>query len=75
MEVIQRDMENDDLNKDRNGLIDTARIIKKKRFMNEIEEVGKQQIDEMQLGFIGNNDLSFDEIRLIKKFCDYMKGN
>lgn len=32
-------------------------------------------INELQLGFINKNpDLTFEEIRLIKRFSDYMKG-
>ena len=74
MEIIQRDMEHDNLNKDRSNLMDTTGIIKKKRFMKEIENVDNEYIDTMQLGFIGDRDLSFEEIMLLKQFCDYMKG-
>lgn len=46
----------------------------KKRYEFEIHNDACKVIDEMQLGFINENpNLTFEEIRLLKKFCDYIK--
>lgn len=75
MEMIQRDIDHDNLEKDRKNLIENTGVIHKKRFEREIHMDNNRLIDELQLGFINKNpDLTFEEIRLIKRFCDYMKG-
>lgn len=74
MEMIQRDIEHDNLEEARNNLNDfTGKI--KRRYEREIHMDNDKLIDEMQMGFINENpELNFDEIRLLKKFSDYMKG-
>ena len=73
---FQKTIDHDNLEVARNNLNEFTGKLYKKRYINDIEEIDNQHIDEMQLGFINNNpELSFEEIRLIKKFSDYMKGD
>lgn len=73
MEMIQRDIDHDSLEEARNNLNDfTGKI--KRRFEREIHMDNDRLIDEWQLGFINENELTFEEIRLIKRFSDYIKG-
>lgn len=71
---IQDIIDHDNLEEARNNLNEfTGKI--KRRFEREIHMDNDKLIDEWQLGFINKNpDLTFEEIRLIKRFCDYMKG-
>lgn len=74
MEMIQRDIDHDNLEEARNNLNDfTGKI--KRRYEREIHMTDVENINEIQFGFINENpELTFEEIRLIKKFSDYMKG-
>lgn len=72
---FQQLLDHDNLEVARNNLNDFTGKINKKRYIRGIEEVDEQNINEAQLGFINENpELNFEEIRLLKKFCDYMKG-
>lgn len=70
---FQNAIDQDNLEQARNNLVGfTGKI---KTFNKDIKECNNQYIDEIQLDFINDNpDLTFDEIRLIKKFADYMKN-
>lgn len=70
---FQNAIDQDNLEQARNNLVRfTGKI---KTFNKDIKECNNQYIDEIQLDFINDNpDLTFDEIRLIKKFADYMKN-
>ena len=76
---FQKVIDNDNLEVARNNLNEfTGKI--KRRYEREIEEVSMNQrareIDENQIGFINANpELTFEEMRLIKRFADYMKGD
>lgn len=72
---FQKVLDHDNLEQARNNLNEFTGRINKKRFMREIENVDNEYIDTMQLGFYNANpELTFEEMRLIKKFSDYMKG-
>ena len=70
---FQNAIDQDNLEQARNNLVEfTGKI---KTFNKDIKECNNQYIDEIQLDFRNDNpDLTFDEIRLIKKFADYMKN-
>ena len=71
---FQQLLDHDNLEVARNNLNEFTGKINKKRYIRGIEEVDEQNINEAQLGFINENtELSFEEIRLLKRFCDYMK--
>lgn len=71
---FQQLLDHDNLEVARNNLNEfTGKI--KRRHEREIHMTDIENIDELQLGFINDNpELTFEEIRLIKKFSDYMKG-
>ena len=72
---FQQLLDHDNLEVARKNLNDFTGKINKKRYIRGIEEVDEQNINEAQLGFINENpELNFEEIRLLKRFCDYMKG-
>lgn len=72
---FQKALDQDNLNEARKNLNEFTGRISKKSFMREIENVDNLYIDEMQLGFVNANpELTFEEMRLIKKFSDYMKS-
>lgn len=72
---FQKALDHDNLEEARKNLIENTGVIRKKRFMKDIHMDNDKLIDEMQMGFINENpELNFDEIRLLKKFSDYMKG-
>lgn len=72
---FQNIIDHDNLEVARNNLNEFTGKLYKKRYVKEIEEIDNQHIDEMQLGFINNNpELSFEEIRLIKRVFDYLKN-
>lgn len=70
---FQRIIDHDNLEEARSNLNEfTGKI--KRRYEREINMTDIENINEMQLGFINENpELTFEEIRLIKKFSDYMK--
>lgn len=71
---FQNVLDHDNLEVARKNLIENTGVIRKKRFMKEIHMDNDKLIDEIQMGFINENpELNFDEIRLLKKFSDYMK--
>ena len=71
---FQEVLDHDNLAEARKNLNDfTGKI--KRRYEREIHMDNDKLINEMQLGFINENpELTFEEIRLIKKFSDYIKG-
>lgn len=71
---FQQLLDHDNLEVARNNLNEfTGKI--KRRYEREIHMTDIENINEMQLGFINDNpELTFEEIRLIKRFSDYMKG-
>lgn len=72
---FQNILDHDNLEEARKNLIENTGVIRKKRFMKEIHMDNDKLIDEIQMGFINENpELTFNEIRLLKKFSDYMKG-
>lgn len=72
---FQQILDHDNLEEARNNLNEFTGKLYKKRYEREIHMDNDRLIDEMQLGFINENPkLSFEEIRLIKKFSDYIKG-
>lgn len=72
---FQRIIDNDNLEEARSNLNEFTGKLYKKRYEREIHMTDVENIDLMQIGFINENpELSFEEIRLIKKFSDYMKG-
>lgn len=73
-EESQKLLDLDNLEEARHNLNEfTGKI--KRRYEREIHMTDVENIDELQLGFINDNpELTFEEIRLIKKFSDYMKG-
>ena len=75
---FQRIIDHDNLEEARSNLNEFTGKIKRRYereiHMTDIENLIKD-IDNAQMGFINENpELSFEEIRLIKKFSDYMKG-
>lgn len=75
---FQEVLDQDNLEQARKNLNEFTGKLYKKRYereihMTDIENLTKE-IDKAQIGFINEYDLNFDEIRLLKKFCDYMKG-
>ena len=72
---FQEALEYDNLAQARKNLNDFTGKLYKKRYEREIHMDNDKLIDEIQIGFINENpELTFEEIRLIKKFSDYMKG-
>lgn len=70
---IQNIIDNDRLKESRNNLNNFSKRVKR-RYELEIDIDNNKLIDEVQLDFVNENpELTFEEIRLIKKFCDYMK--
>lgn len=73
---FQELLDHDNLEVARKNLNDFTGKINKKRYIRGIEEVDNERLDEEQLGFINENpELSFEEILLVKRVFDYMKGN
>lgn len=76
---FQQILDHDNLEEARSNLNEFTGKLYKKRYereihMTDIENLIKD-IDNAQMGFINENpELSFEEIRLIKKFSDYIKG-
>ena len=72
---FQEILDHDNLEEARKNLSDFTGKLYKKRYEREIHMTDIENIDAMQIGFINDNpELSFEEIILIKKFSDYMKG-
>lgn len=72
---FQNIIDHDNLEEARNNLNEFTGKLYKKRYEREIHMTDVENVDLMQMGFINENpELSFEEIRLIKKFSDYMKG-
>ena len=72
----QQLLDHDNLEVARKNLNDFTGKINKKRYIRGIEEMDNERLDEEQLGFINENpELSFEEILLVKRVFDYMKGD
>lgn len=72
---FQQILDHDNLEEARSNLNEFTGKLYKKRYEREIHMTDVENIDRLQIGFINENpELSFEEIRLIKKFSDYMKG-
>ena len=72
---FQNALDHDNLEEARKNLSEFTGKLYKKRYEREIHMDNDKLINEIQLGFINNNpELTFEEIRLIKRFSDYMKG-
>lgn len=72
---FQNIIDHDNLEVARKNLNEFTGKINKKIYIKEIEEVDNQRLDEIQLGFLSNNeDLSFKDIRLVKRVFDYLKN-
>ena len=72
---FQQLLDHDNLEVARNNLNEFTGKINKKRYIRGIEEVENERLDQEQLGFINENpELSFEEILLVKRVFDYMKG-
>lgn len=72
---FQNIIDQDNLEVARNNLNEFTGKLYKKRYINDIEEMDNKRLDEMQLGFLSDNeDLSFKDIRLVKRVFDYLKG-
>lgn len=72
---FQQLLDHDNLEVARNNLNEFTGKINKKRYIRGIEEVDNERLDQEQLGFINENpELSFEEILLVKRVFDYMKG-
>lgn len=71
---FQNIIDQDNLEVARNNLNEFTGKLYKKRYINDIEEMDNKRLDEMQLGFLSDNeDLSFKDIRLVKRVFDYLK--
>lgn len=45
----------------------------KRRFNKQIVEDNNRYLDSIQLKFLSENDLEFEEVRLVKKVFDFLK--
>lgn len=72
---FQETIDNDNLKSARNNLNDFTGKLYKKRYEREIVKMDNEKLDEIQLGFLRDNeDLGFEETRLVKKIFDYIKS-
>lgn len=67
MESIKNDTVN--LRKITNDIVNNH----KRRFNKQIVEDNNRYLDSIQLKFLSENDLEFEEIRLVKKVFDFLK--
>lgn len=74
-EESQKLLDLDNLEEARHNLNEFTGKLYKKRYIEEIEKVDNERLDKMLLGFHNANpDLTFDEILLVKRVFDYLKG-
>lgn len=67
MEAIKSDTVN--LRKITNDIVNNH----KRRFNKQIIEDNNRYLDGIQLKFLSENDLEFEEVRLVKKVFDFLK--
>ena len=70
MEFIQRDYEKEKRYNNKKNLSEHKNTLAKK----QIRLANNEYIDETHMEFIGENDLSFTEMLVLKKYNDFMKS-